>query len=150
MSGIPLLLCLLFAFGGCSTVKGDPYIPGEIHAQSVLTGTVTHVGASSVTTEPTVVGPLVGGVTGALIGGAIGGSGTAGTVGLLAGGALGAVAGGVGEMGFRKTDYGLALTVELDNGKTIVIAQPEDDIYTVGDRVRVMRDAAGYGRVQLQ
>ena len=62
---------------------------------------------------------------------------------------LGAVAGGVGEMGMRRTDHGLALTIELDNGKTVIVAQPEDDIYTVGDRVRVMRDGNGYGRVQL-
>ncbi len=150
MFGVFLLLCLAFTVGGCSTVKGDPYVPGEIQVQGVQLGTITHVGASSVTSEPTIVGPVIGGVTGALIGGVIGGSGSAGVVGALAGGTLGAVAGGLGEMGFRTTNYGLALTVELDSGKTVIVAQPEDDIYTIGDRVRVMRDKEGYGRVQLQ
>lgn len=43
----------------------------------------------------------------------------------------------------------IALTVDLDNGGVVVVIQPEDDIYTVGDRVRVVRDGQGFVRVQL-
>ena len=47
----------------------------------------------------------------------------------------------------RKGD--LAVTVELDNGGLIMLIQPQDDIYTVGDRVRIFRDNAGFVRAQL-
>ena len=47
----------------------------------------------------------------------------------------------------RKGD--LALTVDLDDGQVIVVIQAEDAIYTVGDRVRVIRDGKGFVRVQL-
>ena len=147
-SVIIMSFCALM-FSGCTSIKGDPYLPGDIQSQGLQTGTIVHVGASSVTQEPTMVGPIVGGTTGALVGGAILGSGTAGTIGMLTGGALGAIVGGAGEQGVRRTEYGLALTIELDNGRTIIVAQPEDDIYTVGDRVRLMRDKEGYGRAQL-
>lgn len=149
---ILLALCLALALAGCTTVKGDPYVPGEIHAQGVQMGTITHVGPSSVAQEPTLAGPIIGGGAGALAGGMIGSGGGAPGIaaGAVIGGGMGALAGGYGEAQMRRVDYGLALTVELDNGKTVIIAQPEDDIYTVGDRVRVMRDGKGYGRVQLQ
>lgn len=43
----------------------------------------------------------------------------------------------------------LAITVDLDAGGILMIIQPEDDIYTVGDRVRIFRDNAGFARAQL-
>ena len=47
----------------------------------------------------------------------------------------------------RKGD--LAITVELDSGGIVMIIQPEDDIYTVGDRVRLFRGGSGFVRAQL-
>ena len=43
----------------------------------------------------------------------------------------------------------LAISVELEGGGFIVIVQPQDNIYTVGDRVRVLRDGKGLIRAQI-
>lgn len=43
----------------------------------------------------------------------------------------------------------IALTVELDDGQVIVIVQPEDNIYTPGDRVRIIRDGKGLVTAQV-
>lgn len=43
----------------------------------------------------------------------------------------------------------IAITVDTDDGKVVVVIQPEDDIYRVGDRVRVIRDGRKLVRVQL-
>ena len=55
-----------------------------------------------------------------------------------------------GKMQGREIRMGdIALTVDLDNGGVVIIIQSEDDIYVVGDRVRVIRDGEKYVRVQL-
>lgn len=43
----------------------------------------------------------------------------------------------------------IAITVDTDDGKIVMVIQPEDDIYRVGDRVRVIRDGRKFVRVQL-
>ena len=43
----------------------------------------------------------------------------------------------------------IAITVDADDGSVVVIIQPEDDIYKVGDRVRVIRDGRGLVRAQI-
>lgn len=43
----------------------------------------------------------------------------------------------------------IAITVDTDDGRIVIVTQPEDDIYKVGDRVRVVRDGKGFIRVQL-
>ena len=43
----------------------------------------------------------------------------------------------------------IALTVDLDDGQVIVVVQPEDNIYTPGDRVRVIRDGNGLVTAQV-
>ena len=43
----------------------------------------------------------------------------------------------------------IAITVDTDDGRVLVVTQPEDDIYKVGDRVRVVRGDKGFIRVQL-
>lgn len=50
--------------------------------------------------------------------------------------------------GVRKGD--LAITVDLDAGGAIMVIQSEDDIYTVGDRVRLFRDKDGFTRIQVR
>lgn len=57
---------------------------------------------------------------------------------------------GAAEMAGKEVRTGdLAITVDLDSGGIIMIIQPEDDIYTVGDRVQIFRDGAGFARAQL-
>lgn len=43
----------------------------------------------------------------------------------------------------------IAITVDTDDGGVVIVVQPEDDIYKVGDRVRIVRDGQGFVRVQL-
>ena len=43
----------------------------------------------------------------------------------------------------------IAITVDTDDGRIVIVTQPEDDIYKVGDRVRVVRADKGFIRVQL-
>ncbi len=43
----------------------------------------------------------------------------------------------------------IAITVDTDDGRVVIVSQPEDDVYAVGDRVRVIRDNQGFLRVQL-
>ena len=57
---------------------------------------------------------------------------------------------GTAAMAGREITKGdLALTVDLDDGRVVVVIQPEDNVYVVGDRVRVVRDGKGFVRVQL-
>lgn len=43
----------------------------------------------------------------------------------------------------------IAITVNLDDGRVVIIVQPEDNIFTRGDRVRVLRDAKGLARAEI-
>ena len=43
----------------------------------------------------------------------------------------------------------IAITVDTDDSQVLIVTQPEDDIYKVGDRVRIVRDNKGFVRVQL-
>lgn len=43
----------------------------------------------------------------------------------------------------------IAITVDTDGGRVLVVIQPEDDIYQVGDRVRIIRNEDGFVSVQL-
>lgn len=43
----------------------------------------------------------------------------------------------------------IAITVDTEDGRVVVVIQREDDIYRVGDRVRILRDGRGFVRVQL-
>ena len=43
----------------------------------------------------------------------------------------------------------IALTVELADGTLVVVAQPQDNIYTVGDRVRLVQTGKDTLRAQI-
>jgi len=43
----------------------------------------------------------------------------------------------------------IAITVDTDDEQVLIVTQSEDDIYKVGDRVRIVRDDKGFVRVQL-
>ena len=47
-----------------------------------------------------------------------------------------------------RTKAALELEVELDNGRIMVVVQEEDDVFVVGDRVRVIVDSRGVTRVR--
>lgn len=43
----------------------------------------------------------------------------------------------------------IAITVNLDSGGSVIVIQPEDNIFTPGDRVRIIRSGETFVRVQV-
>lgn len=107
-------------------------------AQTVEWGTVEALRGVMIQNDSrgvaTVTGALLGGIAGSTIG-----SGTrANTAGAVAGAAAG---GAVGNAASRGSRAGIELTVTLDSGRSIAVAQDGDiNEFRVGDRVRVASD----------
>ena len=142
-----LCLMTLFFSLGCASNSGKSYRPGEARvAQTVRTGTITHVGTAVIEDDPSLLGPAMGGVAGGVLGSTIGG-GAGRTLAILGGALVGAGAGAAIEKGAR-TEKALELTIRLDDGQIISVVQADDEYYTVGDKVRVLYGAGGKARVQ--
>ena len=93
-------------------------------------------------------GAAVGAGGGALAGGLLGNAVAPGQSGALVGGAIGALAGGVaGNAVQNRKKQGFEYTIKLDNGNTIAITQGPTPALSVGQRVNVIYDNTGAGRV---
>ncbi len=91
-------------------------------------------------------GTLVGGGLGAAGGAAIGAATTRSVGGALIGGLLGAVGGaiaGTAISGGGSSQRGIEVTVQKDDGQTVVIAQSDNGDVQMGDRVRIVQDRNG-------
>lgn len=146
-----LLLIMLMALGtalsGCASRGGRTYSDGEVRtAQRLETGTVVDVTAVMVEEDPSVVGPVLGGVAGGILGSMFG-AGRGRTLAILGGAALGVAGGAAAEKGIRQYEAS-QITIELDNKQTLVVVQANDEYFTRGDRVRVIHTDAGRARVQ--
>ena len=146
-----VLLVLALALGmvlpGCASRGGKTYSDGDVRTvQRVNQGTVVDVTEVMVEEDPSIVGPLVGGVAGGVIG-SLFGAGTGRTLMTLGGAAVGALAGGAAEYGVRRYKA-TQITMEMDNGETMVVVQGNDDFFVRGDRVRVIQTGEGRARVQ--
>ena len=124
---------------GCQTSQGSKtYTRGQAQTpMRIYYGTVLRVSDATIESKPTGVGAGTGGVAGGVVGSTIGkGSGRvlATTAGALAGAAAGAAA--EKAMG---TKPALEIEVELDDGRLMVIVQEKDDVFNVGDRVRLIQ-----------
>lgn len=89
---------------------------------------------------------LVGGGLGAAGGAAIGAATTNSVAGALVGGLLGAVGGaiaGTAISGSGAGQRGIEVTVQKDDGQTVVIAQADNGDVQMGDRVRIVLDGNG-------
>src|SRR6185369_11147064 len=95
-------------------------------------------------------GTLVGGGVGAA-GGAIAGAAIGGTAGsAILGGVLGAVGGAIAGTAIDRqtsTRQGIEVTVQKDDGTSVVIAQRDDGDVQMGDRVFIVYDRNGVARV---
>ncbi len=94
-------------------------------------------------------GTLIGGGVGAA-GGAIAGAAIGGTAGsAVLGGVLGAVGGAVAGTAIDRssTRQGIEVTVQKDDGQTVVIAQRDDGTIQMGDRVIIVYDRNGVASV---
>lgn len=92
-------------------------------------------------------GTLVGGGLGAAGGAAIGAATTNSVAGALVGGLLGAVGGAIAgtaiDSNGGRSQRGIEVTVQKDDGQTVVIAQADNGDVQMGDRVRIVQDRNG-------
>jgi outer membrane lipoprotein SlyB len=91
-------------------------------------------------------GTLVGGGLGAAGGAAIGAATTNSLAGALVGGLLGAVGGAIAGTaidGGGGSQRGIEVTVQKDDGQTVVLAQADNGDVQIGDRVRIVQDRNG-------
>jgi outer membrane lipoprotein SlyB len=95
--------------------------------------------------DGTLIGGGVGAAGGAIAGAAIGGS--AGSA--VLGGVLGAVGGAIAGTAIDRnsTRQGIEVTVQKDDGTSVVIAQRDDGSIQMGDRVIIVYDRNGVARV---
>ena len=130
-----LLLAGGLVLSGCiSSRSGEAYSRDQArHIQEVQTGVVEHV------REIVIEGTQSG------IGGSEIGHGKGSSAGAVVGAVLGGVAGGaIEEATTRKKGY--EITVKLDGGRTIAIAQEAGEEFKVGERVRLVT-GGGVSRV---
>jgi len=147
---IRVLALTLFAMllGGCaSSQSGKVYTRDQARtSHSVYYGTILRVEQVTIEGTQSGAGTLAGGALGGVLGSAVGG-GSGKRIATVGGAIAGAAAGSAVEKGVT-TVAGVELEVELDDGQLMVVVQEMDDVYRVGDRVRVLRDAKGTTRVR--
>ena len=148
---LTVLLVLALCASGCGSRKSFP--DGDIRSVAgVYYGTVLDVTDIMVAEDPSLTGPIVGGVVGAIVGGQLGGAlskplrGSTGNLLLTAAGIVVGVETGsrVRSRSYRATQ----ITMELNNGKILVIVQGSDDYFLRGDKVRILHMGEGRARVQ--
>ncbi len=138
---LPLVLSTVLLVSACATQPGPNTVTRDqaMRTQTVEFGTVESVRSITITPSNTYVGTGTGAVLGGIAGSTIGGgsrANAAGAVaGAVAGGAIGSAVQGSG------TTQGVEITVKLDNGNAIAVAQPGmANDFRAGDRVRVTSD----------
>ncbi len=88
-----------------------------------------------------IVGTVVGGTAGGVAGSTVG-SGRGTQAATVVGSVAGSIAGyALGEAAGKRE--GLEITVRLDNGRQLIVVQPDGERFITGDRVRVITDKLG-------
>jgi outer membrane lipoprotein SlyB len=138
-----LALAALGFGGGCTFPNsGTVYDRNRVgRTMNIEIGDVVAVNDVTISGQQSVIGVSGGGLVG--YSAASGGSGVGGAVAAAGGAVVGAIAGGaVEEKVTRKTAQ--EITIKLKNGDTIVIVQqPTDFRFAVGDHVQVLSGAGG-------
>lgn len=137
------------ALGGCaSNLAGDTYSRSEARApQTVHTGTIEELRPVKIEGTKTGIGAGAGAAAGGIAASTIGGSrgsAVAAVIGAVAGGLVGAAA----EEGITRTQ-GVEITVREDDGilRAYVQEIEPNQIFRVGDRVRILTSVNGTSRV---
>lgn len=146
VAGVGLFLMVLLA--ACAPSR-DSKVYSRDQAQramSVYYGTVLRISEVTIEGEQSGKGALAGGAMGGALGSGVG-SGSGKTIAVVGGAIAGAIAGSAIEKGVT-TEPALEIEVELDSGEILVVVQGKDDVYRVGDRVRVVKDPRGNTRVR--
>lgn len=141
-----LVLFTSIALTACSSAPSSSTYPraqaGKIH--QVTMGTVTGIRKVLIEKDQTDVGTA----TGAALGGIAGSTAGEGK-GKAAATVVGAVVGGMIGSSIDKraqTQEGYEITVRLQNGKTVAVTQLADEVFNIGDRVKILENN-GFARV---
>ena len=148
---LTVLLVLALCASGCGSRKSFP--DGDIRSLAgVYYGTVIDVTDVMVAEDPSLSGPVVGGAVGAIVGSQLGGmlgSPLGGSTGNLLLTAAGIVVGvEAGSKAQTRRYRATQITMELNNGKLLVVVQGSDDYFVRGDKVRILHMGEGRARVQ--
>lgn len=139
-----LLVSVVLAITGCAGTPNSASVYNGAQTQkeqTVRMGTVEAVRDVSINSGETGVGAL----TGATLGGLAAGSNIGQGRGAIAAGIAGALAGGiVGQkieqhQGVKK---GVEVTVKVDGGEVVAVTQEADEVFRVGDRVRLLKSGS--------
>ena len=126
--------------GGCaSSLTGDSYSRDEARrVQTVRMGTIESLRPVKIEGTKTPIGGGAGAIVGGVAGSAVGG-GRGSIVAAVIGAVAGGLAGSAAEEGLTRTQ-GVEITVREDDGsmRAYVQAVQENEIFRVGDRVRIM------------
>ena len=142
-----IAISLIAATGCVESSSGVVFSRDEaIRAQDIYFGTVTEVREGKIEGEQSGIGAIGGTAAGGVVGNLFGG-GKGNDVATVAGAIAGAVAGNAIEKSVTSSQA-LQITVQLDSGRTIVVVQEKDVMFTAGQRVRVVVGSNGKSRVQ--
>ena len=133
-------LMVLALLGGCAPgLGGGTYSRDEVrHEQSVRMGIVESVREVKIEGTRSGIGPAAGAVVGGVAGSTVG-QGKGATVGAVLGSVAGGVAGQAAEQASTR-QTGVEITIKLDGGRLIAVTQAADEVFRVGERVRVLSD----------
>ena len=142
VSLLTLCVACLALLAGCSA-NPKRYNDDEVRqADGVYFGTVANVATVKVTQDPDLLGPLMGGVAGGVVGAVVNG-----TTGGIVGAGAGLLVSGGAELS-AKTFDATEITVELENGRFLVIVIGGAEYFIRGDEVRIIGMGKQYVRVQ--
>ena len=128
-----VLFFSLFILSGCAT-NGGPEYDGDSYSliKHYEIGRVTAI--KPVVVKDSGIGTFIGALVGAVVGSTMG-KGNGSTLMSLGGGLAGAYAGS--EIGKANAQE---LSVRLDDGDNVVVVVKGKDAYSVGDRVKIIKD----------
>lgn len=133
-----LLLAMSLLMSGCATnISSDTYSVESVRvANRSETGVIQSFRPVKIEGSSN-AGALIGGAVGAVTGSFLGGNNRIHALGAIAGATIGAFLGSAAEKGITNQD-GIEYVIELDNGDTITLIQPEKPDFAIGQKVRVL------------
>lgn len=143
-----LMICSTLMLGACSSTPSSSNVYTTTQAgkmQNVEFATVLGVRNIIIEQDSTETGKTAGGIIGAVAGSEAGKG-----KGRIVGGVVGAVAGSaIGSVIDRNAQAqpGIELTLKMDSGRTVAIVQLAGEVFTPGEKVKVLTTSDGQARV---
>ena len=141
LATLSLVALAAVGLGGCAYPGGpNTYYSGQaLRAQSVELGVVENVRPIQLQGPNSGIGAVSGATLGGVAGSAVGG-GTGQVAAVVGGAILGGIIGNAVENDAARAS-GVELTVRLDSGRMIAVAQADSgEAFRPGDRVRILSD----------